>query len=104
MGRVARIVPEFCARAEPENCITPGAARKKEFFARGVFYLLNCCTNGVIPAKAGTQISLGGRPEAVGWRPEDDPGTPISRLALEERWELLFNRRGRRGTQRTEDG
>ena len=46
-GRVARIVPEFRARAGPENCITPGVARTREFSARGVFYLLNCCTNVV---------------------------------------------------------
>ncbi len=45
MLRVARIVPEFCARTRPESGVTPCAGRNKEFFARGVFYLFNCCTN-----------------------------------------------------------
>jgi hypothetical protein len=44
-GRVARIVPEFCAPTTPENGATPCARRSKEFLARGAFYLLNCCTN-----------------------------------------------------------
>ncbi len=47
-GRVARIVPEFCARAASKNRATPCAGRNKEFLARGVFYLLNCCTNMVV--------------------------------------------------------
>jgi hypothetical protein len=45
MLRVAQIVPEFCARANSENCVTPCARRNKEFLARGVLYLFNCCTN-----------------------------------------------------------
>ncbi len=48
MLRVARVVPEFCARARPESRVTPCAGRNKEFLARGVFYLLNCCTNVVV--------------------------------------------------------
>ncbi len=46
MLRVARIVTEFCARARPETPATPCAPRDKEFLARGVFCLFNCCTNG----------------------------------------------------------
>ncbi len=45
MLRVARVVTEFCARARPESRVTPCAGGNKEFPARGVFYLLNCCTN-----------------------------------------------------------
>ncbi len=45
-GRVARIVPEFCASGTPENRVTPCAARNRKFLSRGVFCLLNCCTNG----------------------------------------------------------
>jgi hypothetical protein len=48
MGRVARIVPEFCARTTPRNGATPCAQRNNKFLARGVFYLLNCCTNAII--------------------------------------------------------
>ena len=48
MLRVARIVPEFCARPTPENGATPCAQGIKNFSARGVFYLLNCCTNVAI--------------------------------------------------------
>ncbi len=48
MLRVARIVPEFWAQTTPENGATPCAQRNKEFFARGVFYLLSCCTNVVV--------------------------------------------------------
>jgi len=44
--RVARIGPEFCARVRPRNHVTSCAARSKEFRARGVFYLFNCCTDG----------------------------------------------------------
>jgi hypothetical protein len=44
-GRVARIVPEFWAQTTAENGTTPCAPRNKEFLARGVFYLLNCCRN-----------------------------------------------------------
>jgi hypothetical protein len=47
-GSVAGIVPKFCARAGPQNRATPYARRNKRFFARGVFYLLNCCTNVVV--------------------------------------------------------
>ena len=47
-GRVARTVPKFCARANPGNHVTPCAGRNKEFLARGVFYLLDCCTNVVV--------------------------------------------------------
>jgi hypothetical protein len=47
-GGVARIVPEFCARVTPQNRVTPCARRNKRFFAHGVFYLVNCCTNGVV--------------------------------------------------------
>jgi hypothetical protein len=46
--RVARIVPEFCARGPPEKRLTPDAARNKKFLARGAFSLFNCCTNVVI--------------------------------------------------------
>jgi hypothetical protein len=67
MLRVAQIVPKFCARGAPKNGATPCAGRNKEFFARGVFYLLDCCTNVVIPAPAGTQVSRLGT--------EDRPGT-----------------------------
>jgi hypothetical protein len=62
-GRVARIVPEFRARTTPENRATPWAQRNKEFLARGVFYLFNCCTNGTRNARNG-----GGRLEAGGSR------------------------------------
>jgi hypothetical protein len=41
-------VPEFCARGTPEKRVTLAAARNKKCFARGVFYLFNCCTNVVI--------------------------------------------------------
>jgi len=51
-GRVAPIVPKFCARMRPENLVAFCAARNKEFFSRRAFYLLNCCTNVVIPAKS----------------------------------------------------
>ncbi len=44
-GRVAGIVPEFCARANPESRVTPCAIIDKEFLARGVFCLPNCRTN-----------------------------------------------------------
>jgi hypothetical protein len=44
-GRVARIVPEFWAQTTTENGATPCSQRNKEFFARGVFCLFNCCTN-----------------------------------------------------------
>jgi hypothetical protein len=50
-GRVARIVPEFWARATARNRVTPCAARNKEFFARGVFCLFNCCTNANKPCR-----------------------------------------------------
>ncbi len=36
MLRVARIVPEFCARGRPKNRATPCAVRNREFLARGV--------------------------------------------------------------------
>jgi hypothetical protein len=45
-GRVARIVPEFCARTTAQNGATPYAQRNKKFLTRGVFCLFNCCTNG----------------------------------------------------------
>jgi len=48
VARVARIVPEFCARARPEGRVTPCDGRNKEFLARGVFPLFNCCTNVVV--------------------------------------------------------
>jgi hypothetical protein len=44
-GRVARIVPEFCAQTAPEYGATPCSQRNNELFARGVFCLFNCCTN-----------------------------------------------------------
>jgi hypothetical protein len=44
-GRVARIVTEFCARTTPETGATPCTQTNNEFFARGVFYLFNRCTN-----------------------------------------------------------
>ncbi len=44
-GRVARIVPEFRAQRAPENGATPCSHRNNVLPARGVFYLLNCCTN-----------------------------------------------------------
>jgi hypothetical protein len=40
-------VPKFCARAGPQNGVTPYARRNKRFLARGVFYLFNCYTNVV---------------------------------------------------------
>ncbi len=52
VGRVARIVLEFCARANPDDRATPCAGRNKEFLARGVFYLFNCCTNVVISCQS----------------------------------------------------
>jgi hypothetical protein len=51
MLRVARIVPEFCTRARPENRATPCVTRNKEFLARGVFYPFNCCTNANKPCR-----------------------------------------------------
>ncbi len=89
-------MPEFCAQTTPEKGATPCSQRNNEFFACGVFYLLNCCTNVARKARNG-----GGRLEARGDR--ERPGTPISRLALEERWGLLLNRRGRGGPQRKEN-
>ena len=47
MLRVARIVPEFCARTRLVPRATPCAQRNKEFLARGAFCLFNCCTNVV---------------------------------------------------------
>jgi len=46
VGRVAGIVPEFWARGRRQNPVTPCARRNRRFFARGVFYLFNCCTDG----------------------------------------------------------
>ncbi len=43
--RVARIVPEFCARATVPSHVTSCAERNREFFTRGVFCLFDCCTN-----------------------------------------------------------
>ncbi len=57
-----------------------------------MFYLLNCCTNVVIPAKAGTQVSLG-------WRPEDRVGR-ASPLAKELRSTAESLPPRRRGTLR----
>jgi hypothetical protein len=67
-GGVARIVPEFRARARPEKRITFAAARNKKFFAGGVFSLFNCCTNVVIRPKAedGQRKARGGRLWAEG--------------------------------------
>ncbi len=48
MGRVARIVPEFCAQTAPKNGANPCSHRNKEFFACRVFYLLDCCTNVIV--------------------------------------------------------
>jgi len=48
MLRVARIVPEFCARTRLVPRATPCAQRNKEFLARGAFCLFNCCTNAVV--------------------------------------------------------
>ncbi len=48
-GRVARIVPEFCEQTTPKNGANPCSQRNKEFFARGVSYLLDCCINVVLP-------------------------------------------------------
>jgi hypothetical protein len=48
MLRVARIVPEFCARTTSKNGVTPCAGRTKEFLARRVFYLFNRCTNVIV--------------------------------------------------------
>jgi hypothetical protein len=45
MGRVARTLTEFCARVTPPDRVTPCACCNKGFLARGMFYLLNCCTN-----------------------------------------------------------
>jgi hypothetical protein len=47
-GGVARIVPEFCARLALENGVTPCARGNKEFLARGVFCLFNCCTDTTV--------------------------------------------------------
>jgi hypothetical protein len=44
-GRVAGIATEFRARGTAGKRVTPGAGRNKEFLARGVFSLFNCCTN-----------------------------------------------------------
>ncbi len=57
MLRVARIVTEFCARTRPGSGVTPCAGRNKEFLARRVFYLFNCCTNVIVRNR---------RPEAGG--------------------------------------
>ncbi len=51
--RVARIVTEFCARTTTQNGATPCAQRNREFFARRVFHLFNCCTNGTGNARNG---------------------------------------------------
>jgi hypothetical protein len=45
MARVARIVPEFCARVKAKSRATPCARWNKEFLSRGALYLFNCCTN-----------------------------------------------------------
>jgi hypothetical protein len=47
VGRVAGIVPKFCACAGHRNRVTPCARRNKEFLARATFCLFNCCTNVV---------------------------------------------------------
>jgi hypothetical protein len=47
-GRVARIVPEFCAREDSEIDASVCWARNKKNLAFGVFYLLNCCRNVVV--------------------------------------------------------
>ncbi len=44
-GRVARIVPKFCARVTRQTRITPCAGRNKEYFTRGALCLFHCCTN-----------------------------------------------------------
>jgi hypothetical protein len=58
-GGVARIVTEFCARGDPESRVTPCVQRNKEFLVRGVFCLLNCCTNGT--RRRGWRRQPGGR-------------------------------------------
>jgi len=48
VGRVARIVPEFCARTTLPRRATRCAQRNKRFFAPGVLYVFNCCRNVVV--------------------------------------------------------
>jgi hypothetical protein len=93
-GGVARIVPEFCARARPEKHVTPGAARNKEFLARGVFHLFNCCTNVVVYYWcAGDSRRQGPRgQQAGGGRPAGNANLPIGCLRNARSRELFFNR------------
>jgi hypothetical protein len=48
VGRVARIVPEFCVSETLPLRVTLCVQRNKKFFAGGVFHLSNRCTNVVI--------------------------------------------------------
>ena len=76
MGRVARIVPEFCVYATPEDRVTPCARRNRRFFARGVFHLLDCCRNLVALCRTWMRLSLcryqrGDSP--IAWPPDRCP-------------------------------
>jgi hypothetical protein len=61
MLRVAGIVPKFCARARPQNGVTPYVGRNKRFLARGVFCLFNCCTNVVGSYRSAWDLGPGDR-------------------------------------------
>jgi hypothetical protein len=76
MLHVARIVTKFCARTRPPRRAKLCAQRNKEFLTRGVFYLLDCCTNVV-----------------------GNANLPIGHLRNAKSRKLLFNRRGRGGSQ-----
>jgi len=71
-GGVARIVPEFCARARPWNGVTLCVRWNKEFLAGRVFSLFNCCTNDtnrqLLSHHGGTACprGRGGRPRRRG--------------------------------------
>ena len=94
-GGVARIVPEFCARGTPEKRVTPGAARNKKCFARGVFYLLSCCTNVVILTE-----DRGRRTDDRGWRAGWELTTENCLSTAEERGQTRVRAsRRRRPTQ-----
>ncbi len=69
MLRVARIVPEFCALITPRGRVTPCAGRNKEFLARGVFYLVNCCTNVVVSCQFAGGIPTHGFANSAAVRP-----------------------------------
>jgi hypothetical protein len=68
--------------------VTPCAQRNKEFFTRGVFYLLDCCTNVVVRNR---RLEAGGQ---TGYRLLATDNCLLNRELRTDNWELLFNRRG----------